>query len=106
MADDVSVDLVPDIDELVRHLPVVKVSSRKVAETLAEVARATAPKGDTGNYAAGIIVQDTKGGTRVYASDKKSAWIEFGVPGRNQPARWVLRNAAIACGLKFKKRSA
>ncbi len=104
MAEDVTVDLVPDLDAKVAHLPEVLTSSKDVAEEVAKIARSTAPHGETGDYANSITVEKTKSGARVFAADKKSAWIEFGVPGRNQPARWILRNAAIAAGLKFVKR--
>lgn len=103
MADDVTIDLVPDLDEKVRHLPEVKTASMEMARKVAQIARESAPK-ETGTYADGIVVQETKSGARVFASDQKSAWIEFGVPGRNQPARWILRRAAEAAGLKFVKR--
>ena len=103
MADDVTVDLVPDLDEKVGHLPEVKTASMETARKVAQIARENAPR-ETGAYADGILVQETKSGARVFASDPKSAWIEFGVPGRNQPARWVLRRAAEAAGLKFVKR--
>ena len=103
MADDVTVDLVPDLDEKVRHLPEVKTASMEQARKVAQIARENAPR-ESGTYADGIVVQETKGGARVFASDQKSAWIEFGVPGRNQPARWILRRAAESAGLKFVKR--
>jgi hypothetical protein len=74
----------------------------QAAEQVAGIARSTAPVA-TGLYASSIEVQKTKTGARVFAADQKSAWIEFGVPGRNQPARFVLRNAAEAAGLSFKK---
>lgn len=101
--DDVRIDLDPDLDEKVAHMPEVKTASLDTARKVAALARSRAPK-ETGTYADGIVVQETKGGARVFAADQKSAWIEFGVPGRNQPARWVLRSAAEALGLKFTKR--
>lgn len=104
MADDIRIELNPDLEDQVHHLPEVTSAAMEMARMVAAVARGDAPK-DTGTYASGITVQETKsGGARVFASDQKSAWIEFGVPGRNQPARWVLRRAAEACGLKFTKR--
>lgn len=103
MADDVKVDLIPDLDVQVTRLTEVRTVSMDIARAVANVARSLAPK-ETGTYASGIVVQETKTGARVLASDQKSSWIEFGVPGRNQPARWVLRRAAESLGLKFAKR--
>lgn len=102
MVDEVTVDLDPELDAKVARMPEVKTSSMEAARQIASVARDMAPR-VTGAYASGIVVQETKGGARVLASDQKSAWIEFGVPGRGQPARWVLRRAAEACGMKFVK---
>ncbi len=102
--DGVDLDLDPDLDRKVQHLPTIRAKTRAAAEKVAEIARSTAPV-DTGRYVEGIDVDETGSGYRVISHDQKSAWIEFGVPARNQPARWVLRNAAIAAGLKFRKRS-
>jgi len=103
MDDDLDVTLVYDIDVKVAKMPEVKKSSLEVAEEVAQIARSNAPS-VSGDYKAGIRAQATKMGARVFASDYKSAWIEFGVPNRNQPARWILRRAAESAGLKFKKR--
>ena len=73
-----------------------------IAEEIARVARSNAPK-DSGDYVAGIQVQRTKFGARVFAEDHKSSWIEFGVPSRNIPAQYILRRAVDALGLKFRK---
>lgn len=100
---DVKIDLDPDLDYKVGKMPVVKTASMDTARKIAALARSRAPK-ETGRYADGIVVQETKRGARVFASDQKSSWIEFGVPSRNQPARWVLRSAAESLGLKFTKR--
>lgn len=102
---DIHIHLIPDLDQQVRRLPEVKKTTRDAAEAVADIARSMAPF-ETGNYEAGIVVQDTPGGgARVLASDQKSAWIEFGVPSRGIPARFILRRAVEAAGLKFKKRS-
>jgi hypothetical protein len=103
MDDDVTVHLEPDLDEQVGKMPELHLSARNIAEKIAAVARANAPV-DTGLYQSRIEVQDTKTGARVFAADQKSAWIEFGIPSHNQPARWVLRTAAESLGLKFKKK--
>lgn len=93
----------PDIDTEVLHLPLVGASAEKVAEHIAQVAREDAPH-DSGEYAAGIVVQMTKTGARVWASDFKSAWLEFGVPSRGVPARFILRRAVEAAGYTFRKK--
>lgn len=92
----------PNIDEEARGLSIVGASAEEAAEKIAAIARSDAPH-ETGEYAAGIVVQKTKTGARVFASDYKSAWIEFGVPSQGQPARFVLRRAVEAAGFKFKK---
>jgi hypothetical protein len=103
MDDEIEVALHYDIDVKVAKMPEVQKSALDVAENVAQIARDTAPS-VTGDYKAGIKAQQTKSGARVFASDYKSAWIEFGAPNRNQPARWILRRAAESAGLKFKKR--
>ena len=66
----------------------------KVAKAIAERAKSLAPVVE-GNYRDGIIVQRTPHGARVFASDQKSSWVEFGIPSQNQPAQFVLRRAAF-----------
>lgn len=98
-----SINIDDDIDERVVNEKVVKETALEAAERVAAIARETAPV-VTGRYRAGIVVQRTKSGARVLASDQKSSWVEFGIPSRGQPAHWVLRRAAEAAGLKFHKR--
>ena len=74
-----------------------------MAEKVAALARAIAPV-NTGQYRDGIVAQKTIGGARVLASDQKSTWIEFGIPSRNHEAHFVLRRAAEAVGLKFRRK--
>ena len=76
----------------------------QIAEKLASLARNLAPV-DTGAYRDGIIAQKTELGARVYASDNKSSWIEFGRPKHNVPAQFILRRCADIMGLKFMKRT-
>lgn len=97
-----TVEIIPDIEEQVVHLVAQGDAPSEAAQKIADNARANAPV-LSGAYAAGIIVQKTKRGARVVATDPKSAWEEFGVPTLGQPARFVLRRAAEASGLKFKK---
>jgi hypothetical protein len=91
-----------NIDEEARGLPIIASSAEAAAEQIAEIARSSAPH-ESGDYAAGIVVQKTKTGARVFASDYKSAWIEFGVPSQGKPARFNLRRAVEAAGFRFKK---
>lgn len=100
--DDIRIAIDPNLDQKVHEMPEIQVAATDVAERIATVARSTAPV-QTGRYAAGIQVEDFKGGARVIATDQKSSWIEFGVPSQGQPARWTLRNAAASLGLKFRK---
>ena len=93
-----------DLDSEVLNLVAKGDTALQIAEKLAEVAKAMAPV-NTGAYRDGIIAQRTDGGARVYASDNKSSWIEFGIPSRGQPAHFILRRAADILGLKFQKRT-
>ena len=74
-----------------------------MAGKIAALAQAIAPV-DTGRYRDGIKFEKTMLGARVIATDQKSAWIEFGIPSRNQQAQFILRRAAEAVGLKFVRR--
>ena len=107
---DVQIDIDDDVDEKVLRVPEVRVETQVVAEKIADIARQSAPH-ESGDYAAGIVVQASNSRSllsyanfRVFASDFKSAWIEFGIPSRGQPAHWILRRAAEAAGMKFRKR--
>lgn len=93
----------PDLDEQVGKMPEVLTTAMDAAEAIAAIASSTAPA-LSGAYAASIVAQKTKRGARVFASDYKSAWIEFGVPSRGVPAKFNLRNAVKAAGLKFRKK--
>lgn len=101
--DEIRFEPAPDIDEKVGGLDIVGSSAMDIATHIAEVARETAPA-ESGEYVDGIVVQKTKHGARVFASDFKSAWLEFGVPSRGIPARFILRRAVEAAGYAFKKR--
>jgi hypothetical protein len=101
--DDFHIDLDPGLDEKVAKIPELLTDSKDAAEQIADVARGTAPV-QSGAYVDGIEVQETKSGARVFASDYKSAWIEFGVPSQGQPAHFNLRKAAESAGYEFKKR--
>lgn len=97
------IKLDPDLNNKIVHLPEIETAALAIAEKIADAARANAPV-DSGRYSAGISVQKTKTGARVFASDQKSAWIEFGIPSQGKPAQFILRKAAQASGFKFKKR--
>ena len=99
---ELNVNLTSTVEEDVCQLVADGDTSMAAAEKVAAAARASAPV-LTGAYLAGIVVQKTRGGARVFASDPKSAFVEFGVPNRGQPAQFVLRHAADAVGLTFKK---
>lgn len=100
--DELRVDVDSDIDQKIDGHPLLILGSHEAAEKIADIARDTAPV-VSGDYKAGIIVQDTRRGARVFASDYKSAWVEFGVPSKGEPAQFNLRRAAEAAGFKFKK---
>lgn len=103
MADDIKVELVSDIDDKVRKMPEVRASAKEVVDKIAGIARDDAPVA-SGDYRDGIVTQQTRNGWRVFASDPKSAWVEFGVPSHNQPPQFVLRRATESAGYKFQKR--
>lgn len=94
--------LTTGIEQLVQEQVAAGGVAMEVANEIAAYAIGAAPV-VTGRYRDGIIVQETKRGARVLASDQKSSWIEFGNPKRNQPARFILRNAVEALGYTFKK---
>lgn len=91
------------LEQDVEKMPELHISALEAARDIAAIAVATAPRVD-GDYVAGIGVQETKAGARVFASDEKSAFVEFGIPSRGVPAQFILRRAAEAAGYKFKKR--
>lgn len=95
-------DMDPDIESKVEKDAEVVGMAMDVAEAIAAHARSTAPVG-TGAYEGGIHAEKTAKGARVFSSDPKSAWIEFGAPSRGLPAHFNLRTAAKALGYKFKK---
>ena len=99
----IEIQLAENLERALKDVPEIGDSAFEVAEKIAEIAAATAPIGLTADYANGIKAQRFKGGARVIATDYKSSWIEFGVPSRNQPAHWILRNAAEDAGLTFGK---
>jgi hypothetical protein len=91
------------LDAEVARSETVADAALKAAEEIAKAAQASAPV-QSGAYQGSIIAEAFKGGARVYASDEKSALIEFGAPGRGQPAKFNLRNAAVKLGYKFGKK--
>jgi hypothetical protein len=101
---DFKIELVSDIEDVVTKQVVKSKKPMDVANAIRDVAISTAPR-DTGSYADHIIVEETPKGARVYASDQKSAWIEFGIPNRGIPGLFILRRAADSLGLTFTKRS-
>lgn len=102
---ELDVQLIPDLEEQLDKMVGNSSSPEDVAKQILNVARGMAPVGETGLYRAGLEVQKTPRGARVVATDQKSAWIEFGVPNRDIPGRWILRNAASSLGFTFKSRN-
>jgi hypothetical protein len=105
MADDVEIELDSNLEKKLHEYPIVLSKAGETAEKIAKVARENAPV-MTGAYRDGITVQRSNNGNgvwRVFASDPKSSWIEFGAPGRNIPGQYVIRSAAEMLGYTFKK---
>lgn len=75
----------------------------KIAQNVAEVARATAPH-DSGEYAASIAVERFKSGARVVAKTPYAGQIEFGSKNTSRTGQWILYRAAQSLGLKFRKK--
>jgi hypothetical protein len=105
VSEDVSFEPDQDLNENLHRMPEIQTSARTIAAEIAAAAREIAPVVD-GNYRDGILIQETRSGWRVLASDQKSSWVEFGIPSRGQPAHFTLRRAVEAAGYKFKKRGA
>lgn len=92
------------LEEKLHHMPLLQTKCVEAASAIAERAVQTAPV-DSGAYERGIIVQPFRGGARVLATDPKSHWIEFGIPSKNVRPQFILRNAAVSLGFKFRKSS-
>lgn len=98
-----------DLGARVLKLKGVQAVAKEAADKIAAQARADAPV-DSGDYQSQIVSQQTKDGARVYSGSNKSAWIEFGAPGHRLfggeviplPAKFILRNATLKAGFKFK----
>lgn len=105
MSEDVTFEADRDLIENLHKMPEIQTSTKTIASEIAAAAREIAPVQD-GNYKAGILIQETRSGWRVLASDQKSSWVEFGIPSRGQPAQFVLRRAVEMAGYKFKKKRA
>lgn len=100
--DDYVVHINPDLEKTLETDAGLLDFAHQAADQIAEIARDSAPV-KSGAYKAGIKSQKTKRGARVFASDFKSTWIEFGNPPQNQPARFIIRLAAEQAGFKFRK---
>jgi hypothetical protein len=103
LMDDFHVDLSPDLEANVEKLPELITNAVEAADKIAAIAISSAPV-VSGDYAAGISVEKTKRGARVFASTRDSAFVEFGVPSQGQSAHFTLRRAAEAAGFKFTKK--
>lgn len=89
--------------------PEMRKAARAAAEKIAEDARSSAPV-LTGKYRDSFKVstqRDSRGrfsrGAVVSNDDPIAHIIEFGAPGRNLPARWILRQAGDRSGLEWVK---
>ena len=99
--EEMNINIFPNINVLVSDMDGIRTACADGAELIAAQARSIAPV-ESGNYVAGISVDRTKGGARVYAGDQKSHWIEFG--NSHQPAQFILRRAAEMVGFTFSKK--
>ena len=102
MADEIDkIEIKSNLDNELKKFPFVSSKAEGIAMAIAERARSMAPV-ETGAYQAGIVVQkaNDKGTVRVFASDQKSSWVEFG--SRHIPGQFIMRSAAESLGLKFK----
>lgn len=77
-------------------------AARVVAVKIADDARSSAPV-VSGKYRDSFEVRNTRAGAEVINSDPVAHILEFGAPGRNLPARWLLRQAGARSGLDWKK---
>ena len=97
----------PNLERDLHKIPEVSTKVQAAAEAIAERARELAPV-DTGRYRASIKVQKSnKSGSnlwRVFASDEKAFWVEFGVPSRGIAGQFVFRRAVESLGLHWTKR--
>lgn len=110
MADEIA--LAAGLEQMIEGHAEVRTAAQTIAENIAEAARNAAPVGDpsiddaSGSYKQSIVVQQSNKGNsglfRVFAGDRKASWIEFG--NANQPARFILRNAAESLGYQFIKK--
>jgi hypothetical protein len=107
MAEQIKLDLVPDIIEIIESLPTVEDKVKAAAEEIAGRARSLVHN-DSGAYSESIRVEKTNrsksGLWRVIASDPKAFFVEFGGPARGIPAQYVMRRAAESLGLPWQKK--
>ena len=102
MAEDITSFIIsPTLMKDLHVFPEIQTSLEDVANRIAERARAMAPV-VTGNYRDGIQVNKPNSGSgvwRVYASDQKSSWVEFG--NGKQPPQFIMRSACESLGFKM-----
>ena len=106
MAEDTSVQLIANLDSVLHQFPILQTKSQEACIKIAEIAREIAPV-VTGNYRDGIVVQKSNTGSgvwRVFASDQKSSWVEYGTS--TQPGQFVMRTATQIAGYSFHKKDA
>lgn len=105
--EDMKLILTENLESKLHSFPRVTSSANEVAEAIKARAIDLAPV-ETGRYRDGIEMQPasekTRGVARVYASDQKSSWVEYGTA--THPAQFVFRRAAESLGLVFKRKGA
>jgi hypothetical protein len=107
MAEEMKLELVPNIIEVIEKLPTVEEKVKATAEQIAGVAR-TLVHSETGQYSESIRVEKTNksksGLWRVIAKDPKAFFVEFGAPARGLRGQYVMRRAAESLGLPWQKK--
>jgi hypothetical protein len=99
---DFHIELDPELEAKLEALDGVGKAAEATAQAIVATAQSIAPV-QTGHYRDGITAEKTAvpGMWKVFGTDFKSAWIEFGVPNRGIPAQSIFRKAADILGLKI-----
>lgn len=105
MAEEIEVNLDPDLMTKLHTFPIVSLKVQAAATAIGNQARATAPV-DSGQYRDGIVIEKSRNYEKtgvwvVHATDEKSSWVEFGTT--TEEPHFTMRNAVTAVGLSFRK---
>ena len=106
MSEDTSIQLIANLESVLHQFPIVQSKTEEACNKIAEIAREIAPV-VTGAYRDGIIVQKSNTGSgvwRVFASDQKSSWVEYGTS--TEPGQFIMRTATQIAGYSFHKKGA